>query len=59
MIKMPKKCKFKIKGKCFKTKTAKQKYQSWDPIIKKAQRDKVPKSTLKMMKSFQKSWIGK
>ena len=56
---MAKKCKIKHKGKCFATKSAKNKYKSWDPIIKKAKKDKVPKSTMKMMKSFQRSWVGK
>ena len=43
----------------FKTKRAKDKYNSWTPIIKKAKRDGVPKTTLDMMKRFQRSWIGK
>ena len=59
MIKMVKKCKVKYRKKCFATKKAKNKYKSWDPIIRKAKTDKVPKSTMKMMRSFQKSWIGK
>lgn len=57
--KMEKKCKFKYKGKCFKTKSAKSKYASWDPILKKAKRDRAPKSAIKMMRGFQKSWVGK
>ncbi len=52
-------CKFKHKGKCFKTKFAKGRYVSWNPIIKKARKDKAPKNTVKMMKNFQKSWVGK
>ena len=56
---MVKKCKVKYRKKCFATKKAKNKYKSWDPIIRKAKTDKVPKSTMKMMRSFQKSWIGK
>lgn len=54
-----KRCKVKYKGKCFETKRDKEKYKSWDPIIKKAKKDKAPKSTIKMMKDFQKSWIEK
>jgi len=56
---MSNKCKVKYRKKCFATKKAKNKYKSWDPIIRKAKKDKVPKSTMKMIKSFQKSLVGK
>lgn len=43
----------------FKTKEARRKYNSWMLIIKKAESDGAPKTTIKMMKAFQRSWIGK
>lgn len=43
----------------FKTKEAEKKYKSWTPIIKKARKDGVAKTTIAMMVRFQKSWIGK
>jgi len=43
----------------FRTKEARKKYNSWTPIIKKAIRDGVPKSTIAKIIHFQKSWIGK
>lgn len=43
----------------FKAKDAEKKYKSWTPIIKKAERDGAPKTTIEMMKRFQRSWIGK
>ena len=51
--------KYKVDGKFFRTKYAKIKYISWKPILKKAKKDKVPKTTIKMIKSFQRSWVGK
>lgn len=43
----------------FKTKEAKQKYNSWTAIIRKARKDGAPKTTIEMMVRFQRSWIGK
>ncbi len=49
----------KKRKKRFRTERAKRKFASWRRIIVKAKRDGVPRGTLKMMKRFQRSWLGK
>jgi len=65
---MVKKCPIKYKGKCFKTKYAKERYKSWNPMIKELQgvvrRKKYtgygnPKKALSDVKKYQKYWLGK
>mgnify|MGYP001559596300 CR=1 FL=1 len=43
----------------FRTKEARQKYNSRTPILKKAGRDGAAKTTIEMLKRFQRRWLGK
>ena len=52
-------CNYEYRGKCFKTKEDRRHYLTWNPIIKKARKDKAPKRTIKMMKDFQNHWVSK
>jgi len=56
---MAKKCEYKHKGKCFKTKIAKKNYIETDRSLKKAIKNKESKSAINLLRGFKKGWIGK